>query len=91
MVIMTLTDLQCKRILSKLGFKYGVSPRLLAMRLLIDLDKDEMRVGVMEISALETHTSVWCGIGKPDVASGSIEPTEIVPLQLNTKEHDILN
>lgn len=66
-----LTIKQCKSILFNLGIGLGVSPKLISMRLLDDLDKDDMLSGLIEIAALRAHTEVWRDNGMPDYATGS--------------------
>jgi hypothetical protein len=62
----TLTDDQCKRILSKIGFKLGVSPALIATRLLSENDKQDMRNGDLSVEELELHVEIWRDNGCPD-------------------------
>lgn len=69
-----LTDLDCKKILSKLGLKLGVSPKLIATRLLSEDDKQDMRNGDLPIDSLETHIRVWMDAGMPDYAHGLDTP-----------------
>lgn len=61
-----LTTDECKKILSKLGFKLGVSPKLIASRLLSDQDKNDMRIGELPIEALKCHIEAWMASGMPD-------------------------
>jgi hypothetical protein len=68
------TEQECKRILSKLGFKLGVSPKLIATRLLDDNDKQDMLEGVLTIVELEACIAVWQANGMPDYAHGLTEP-----------------
>lgn len=56
----------CKKILSKLGFKLGVSPKLIATRLLDDDDKNDMMYGFINIEELELAVKVWMDNGMPD-------------------------
>ena len=65
-----LTVVECKKILSKLGMKLGVSPRLISERLLSDQDKTDMMEGILEISSLEFSIAVWMDNGMPDYAHG---------------------
>lgn len=64
-----LTREECKRILVRLGFKLGVSPRLIATLLLSDQDKADMMEGELSIEALECHVKVWMHNGIPDYNS----------------------
>jgi hypothetical protein len=68
-----LTKEECKKILSRLGFKLGVSPRLISERLLSDQDKIDMLDGNFEISSLEASVEVWRDNGMPDYAHGMTE------------------
>lgn len=69
-----LTDDDCKKILSKLGLKLGVSPKLIATRLLSDEDKEDMRNGEIPIDSLEIHIKLWMKAGLPDYAHGDDKP-----------------
>lgn len=67
---------ECKKILSKLGFKLGVSPSLIATRLLSEDDKQDMVNGDLPLDALECHIKVWKDNGMPDYAHGKTDPME---------------
>jgi hypothetical protein len=67
---------ECKKIISKLGFKLGVSPNLIATRLLSDDDKGDMMEGNTEISSLEAAVEVWRDNGMPNYAFGRTETYE---------------
>jgi hypothetical protein len=67
---------ECKKIISKLGFKLEVSPNLIATRLLSDDDKGDMMEGNLEISSLEAAVEVWRDNGMPNYASGRTETYE---------------
>lgn len=70
------TTEECKKILSRVGLKLGVSPRLISERLLSDRDKRDMLIGVLSIASLEETVEVWRDNGMPDYAHGSIETYE---------------
>jgi hypothetical protein len=53
-----MTTDECKKLLSKIGFKYGVSPKLIATRLLDDQDKVNMMTGDLKISSLEASVEL---------------------------------
>jgi hypothetical protein len=72
-----LTKEECKKIISKLGFKFGVSPRLIVTRLLSDEDKEDMTKGFVPIASLEKSVEVWKLYGMPNYANGETEPYEI--------------
>lgn len=63
----------CKRMISKTAFKCGVSPRLIATRLLSEDDKQDMLNGDLSLEALEAHVNVWKEVGLPDYAHGNCE------------------
>ncbi len=65
---------ECKRILSKLGFKFGVSPALIATRLLSEDDKNDMVNGELPLETLECAIQVWMKYGMPDYAHGLTDP-----------------
>jgi hypothetical protein len=71
-----LTKEECKKILSKVGFKLGVSPSLITTRLLSDEDKLSMLDGHLTISSLEAAVEVWKDNGMPDYAHGNTERYE---------------
>ncbi len=70
------TKEECKKILSKVGFKLGVSPNLIATRLLSDNDKKDMLEGDLSIVSLEEAVEVWRDNGMPDYAHGKTETYE---------------
>lgn len=67
------TKEECKKIISSLGFKLGVSPNLIATRLLSEEDKLDMLAGDLPIVALECHIGVWMDNGMPDYAHGKTD------------------
>jgi len=71
-----MTKDECKKILSKIGFKLGVSPNLIRFRLLSDNDKVDMLNGLIPIVELEANTKVWRDNGMPDYAHGKLETYE---------------
>jgi hypothetical protein len=77
---------ECKRILSKIGFKLGVAPNLISMRLLSDEDKKDMLEGLLEIDELEASVEVWRHNGMPDYAQGSLETYEAQKNRLKFEE-----
>ena len=68
------TKEECQRILSKLGFKIGISPRLVSLRLLSNQDKQEMLEGKFSEENLEQHIRLWIQNGMPDYAQGKTIP-----------------
>jgi len=65
---------ECKSKLFRLGIKLGVSPRLIATRLLSQEDKDDMLKGLISDEALEAHVKVWMEFGMCDYANGLYIP-----------------
>ena len=57
---------ECKRILSKLGFKHGVSPNIISTHLLSKDDKNDMLNGQISIDELDCHIKIWVKNGCPD-------------------------
>jgi hypothetical protein len=70
------TKEECKKILSKLGFKLGVSPALIATRLLSEDDKQDMVNGDLPLESLECAIKTWMHNGMPDYAHGLTDPME---------------
>ncbi len=75
-MIEILTKEDCKKMLSKVGFKLGVSPNLIATRLLSDEDKQDMLEGILTLDALAASVEVWRDMGMPDYAHNKTEPYE---------------
>jgi hypothetical protein len=73
----TLTDEQCIEIIKTLARKLDVSPKLITTRLLSDLDKDDMRLGLLPIDSLECHIEAFRDNGFPDYAHGSTNAMRI--------------
>lgn len=71
-----MTVRECKKMIFNVGIKLGVSPRLISERLLSDLDKIDMREGLITIEALEANTVAWMENGMPDYAHGKLETYE---------------
>lgn len=69
-----MTDEECKKVLFRCGIKYGVSPKLIALRLLSDDDKNDMREGLLPIASLECAIEAWIDAGYPDYAGGNSKP-----------------
>jgi hypothetical protein len=69
-----LSRLQCQTIIFNLGLKFGVSPKLIATRLLSSEDKQYMLEGLLTIEALECAVEAWKASGTPDHAHGNTEP-----------------
>ena len=68
------TRLECQRTLSKLGVKRGVSPNLIATRLLSDDDKADMMDGNLPDHVLELAIRLWMDAKQPDYAHGDTRP-----------------
>lgn len=69
-----LTKEDCKRILFKVGIKFGVSPALISTRLLDAQDKCDMLNGEIPVEMLEVAVKSWMGAGQPDYANGKDVP-----------------
>lgn len=69
-----LTTDDCKRILFKVGIKFGVSPKLISERLLDAQDKCDMLNGEIPIEYLELAVKAWLDSGMPDYANGRDTP-----------------
>jgi len=65
-----LTTEDCKRILFKVGIKFGVSPKLISERLLDAQDKCDMLNGEVPIEYLEVAVQAWKDAGMPDYSKG---------------------
>lgn len=61
-----LTKQDCKKMLSSIGFKLGVSPRLISERLLSDRDKLDMMQGLISFASLEASVELWRDNCMPD-------------------------
>ncbi len=72
-----LTAEQCKKKLFKLGIKYGVSPNLIATRLLSRDDKHDMLNGLFTDEFLDCHVKVWKEFGMCNYADGSGKPYKV--------------
>lgn len=67
------TKEQCQKLLFKIGLQLGVSPKLIATRLLSAEDKEDMLNGLITVDALVTGVTVWMSNGMPDYANGKCE------------------
>jgi len=68
------TKEQCQKKLFQLGIKLGVSPKLIATRLLSKEDKEEMVNGLIPDDSLETAVRVWMENRMPNYADGTAKP-----------------
>lgn len=68
------TKEECKKIISNMGWLCGVSPKLIAARLLSGEDKQDMLNGDLPIEALECAVRVWIENDMSDYANGHTEP-----------------
>jgi hypothetical protein len=73
-MVKELTEMQCKRKLFNLGIKLGVSPKLIATRLLSNKDKQDMLDGLISDESLVTGVKVWMEGGMCDLAGAKFEP-----------------
>lgn len=65
---------ECKKILSKIGFKLGVSPGLISTKLLSYDDKQDMMSGDLSIETLEANIVAWLEGGMPDCNKNNSDP-----------------
>lgn len=65
---------ECKKIIFNIGIKYGVSPRLISIRLLSKEDKDDMLMVNLPMESLDCAVKMWIDAGLPDYANGFTEP-----------------
>ncbi len=65
-----LTKEDCKKILFKVGIRFGVSPKLISERLLDAQDKCDMLNGEMPIEYLEIAVKAWMDAGQPEYSKG---------------------
>lgn len=72
-----LTKEDCKRILFKVGIKFGVSPKLISERLLDAQDKCDMLNGEIPVEMLEVAVKAWMDAGQPDYAHGLTAPQDV--------------
>lgn len=71
------TNDECKKIIRKLSWKFGVSPNAITTTFLSADDKLDMINGDLAEKDLESAITVWIHNGMPDVAHGSIEPKNL--------------
>jgi hypothetical protein len=69
-----LTKDECKKIISKVAWQCGCSPRLIATRLLSEDDKHDMLNGDLPLETLICTVKTWMDAGMPDYAHGDSEP-----------------
>ncbi len=62
---------QCKRIISKIAWKLGVSPNWIMAKLLDDNDKQDMMDGELTSEILELHVKRWLECDTPNYKDGS--------------------
>lgn len=84
-----LTTEDCKRILFKVGIKFGVSPRLISERLLDAQDKCDMLNGEIPVEMLEVAVKAWMDAGMPDYANGHTEPMGNVKTGSNRPQNPV--
>lgn len=75
-LLKTLTTDDCKKILFKVGMKFGVSPKLISERLLDAQDKCDMLNGEIPIEYLEIMVKAWMDAGQPDEVNCPEEETK---------------
>jgi hypothetical protein len=65
---------ECRKAIFKIAIQEGVSPNLIATRLLSGDDKADMMNGLLGTDSLVTGVRVWVNAGMPDYANGHTEP-----------------
>lgn len=73
-IIQMPTKEECRKAIFKIALQEGVSPNLIATRLLSDDDKADMMNGDLETDSLVTGVRVWVEAGMPDYANGQTNP-----------------
>lgn len=66
------TATECKALLTKIGFKVGISPRLISLKLLSPGDKKDMLAGLYSQDEIEAHVRTWLANGMHDYVSQAI-------------------
>lgn len=72
------TTKDCQRLIFKIGLQCGISPKLIATRLLSEADKSDMVNGLLDERDLVTGVKVWIAAGCPDYAKGHTESLSYV-------------
>lgn len=67
------TKSDCQKMLFKIGIELGVSPKLIATRLLSKEDKQDMLNGLIPVELLITAVKSWMAAGMPDYANGKYD------------------
>lgn len=70
------TETDCKRLIFKVAISLGVSPNLIATRLLGASDKHLMLDGEIDEDVLRAAVKCWMDAGVPNYAEGSLEPID---------------
>lgn len=60
------TKSECQKIIFNLGIKHGISPKLIATKLLSEDDKNEMIFGELTADTLECAIVAWKSAGMED-------------------------
>lgn len=68
----TLSDAQCKKLISNAAWYCGVSPRLITTKLLSEQDKQDMRNGEPPQEALTNHVEAFRDAGLPNRRAGEM-------------------
>jgi hypothetical protein len=63
------TQDECKRILSKIGFSLGVSPRIISTKLMDSDDKKDLMSGKLTVESLHTAVKTWIENGMQDMVN----------------------
>lgn len=74
-----LTIDECRKMISKVAWEIGVSPKLISTRLLSNEDKKDMINGDLPYDSLLCHAKVWKEQGLRDCASGKFDRYSVSP------------
>jgi hypothetical protein len=74
-----ITQQQCQKRIFNVAIKLGVSPKLIATRLLSIDDKNDMVNGLIPDEVLEIAVRAWMDAGMPDYANGLTNPYKPAP------------
>lgn len=71
------TTKQCQKLIFDIAMRVGVSPKLIATRLLSDDDKKDMLNSSITDEQLEAHVRVWHENRMPNYSEGDTEPLKL--------------
>lgn len=80
------TETDCKRLIFKVAISLGISPNLIATRLLDASDKHLMLDGEIDENVLRVAVKCWMDAGVPNYAEGSSKPIDWGYYERNQKK-----